>query len=218
VRPPTRDEVRIFPDAAAFRRWLDEHHATDREVWVGYYRKGVDKPSITYREAVDEALCFGWIDGIGYRVDDESHTNRFTPRTRRSNWSAVNVRRVGELLAEGRMHPAGVAAFEARTPERTGVYSYENRPADLPEEYARRFGADEAAWAWWQAQTPSYRKAATWWVVSAKQEPTRLRRLEQLVADSAAGRALKMFSYTRRPIPGDIADRPAARRSHARPG
>lgn len=191
----------MFPDATAFRRWLEEHHATDREAWVGYYRKGVDKPSITYREAVDEGLCFGWIDGIGYRVDDESHTNRFTPRTRRSNWSAVNVRRVGELLAEGRMHPAGIAAFEARTPQRTGVYSYENRPADLPEEYATRFRADEAAWAWWQAQAPSYRKAATWWVVSAKQEATRLRRVEQLIADSAAGRPIKMLGYQRRRIP-----------------
>ena len=203
MKPPSRDEVHIFPAASAFREWLERHHATDREVWVGYYRKGVDKPSITYREAVDEALCFGWIDGIGYRVDDEAHTNRFTPRTRRSNWSSVNVRRVGELLAEGRMHPAGIAAFEARTPERTGVYSYENRPADLPEEYATLFRGDEAAWAWWQAQTPSYRRAATWWVVSAKQEATRLRRLEQLIADSAAGRRIKMLSYERAQITGD---------------
>jgi uncharacterized protein YdeI (YjbR/CyaY-like superfamily) len=203
VKAPAREDVRIFPAAADFRRWLEAHHGTEREVWVGYYRKGVEKPSITYREAVDEALCFGWIDGIGYRVDDESHTNRFTPRTRRSNWSAVNVRRVGELMAEGRMHPAGIAAFEARSPERTGVYSYENRPADLPDEYAARFRADDPAWTWWQAQTPSYRKAATWWVVSAKQEATRLRRLDQLIADSAAGRPLKMLSYERRRITDD---------------
>ncbi len=203
MKAPAREDVRIFPAAADFRRWLEAHHDSEREVWVGYYRKGVDKPSITYREAVDEALCFGWIDGIGYRVDDESHTNRFTPRTRRSNWSAVNVRRVGELLAEGRMHPAGIAAFEARSPERTGVYSYENRPADLPDEYSARFQADDGAWAWWKAQTASYRKAATWWVVSAKQEATRVRRLDQLIADSAAGRPLKMLSYERRRISGD---------------
>jgi len=115
VKRPTPEEVQIFATAADFRNWLEMNHARMTELWVGYYRKGVPKPSITYKEAVDEALCFGWIDGIGYRIDDESHTNRFTPRTKRSSWSAVNVQRVAELTAEGRMHPAGITAFEART-------------------------------------------------------------------------------------------------------
>jgi len=118
VKRPSREDVRVFRDANDFRDWLEEHHATETELWVGFYRKGVPKESITYLEAVEEGLCFGWIDGISYRVDDQVHTVRFTPRTRRSNWSALNIQRVGELTAAGRMHPAGIAAFEARTPDK----------------------------------------------------------------------------------------------------
>jgi uncharacterized protein YdeI (YjbR/CyaY-like superfamily) len=200
VKAPTREEVRIFRDAQAFREWLERNHASAAELWVGFYKKGVAKESVTYSEAVDEGLCFGWIDGITYRVDDELYTIRFTPRTKRSNWSVVNVRRVGELTAAGRMRPAGVAAFAARTPERTGTYSYENRPADLPPEYAARMRADPRASSWWAAQTPSYRRAATWWVVSARQEATRDRRLRQLIADCAAGRPVKPLAYERKTI------------------
>jgi uncharacterized protein YdeI (YjbR/CyaY-like superfamily) len=200
VKRPTRDEVMVFPDAAAFRAWLEEHHGDRTEAWVGYYRKGVPKACMRYPEAVDEALCFGWIDGIGYGVDDEVHTNRFTPRQRRSTWSATNVRRVGELMAEGRMHPAGLAAFEARTSDRTGIYSYENRPADLPVPYRRALQADASAWAWWQAQPPGYRRTATWWVVSAKQETTRQRRLATLIGDCAAGRMIKPATYGRQQV------------------
>lgn len=195
MKPPRREDVRLFRDADAFRDWLQRHHATEAELWVGFYKKGVPKQSIAYPEAVDEGLCIGWIDGITYRVDEELYTIRFTPRTKRSNWSAVNVRRVGELSAAGRMHPPGLAAFEARTPERTGTYSYENRPAELPPDYAARLRAEERAWTWWEAQTPSYRRAATWWVVSAKQEATRDRRLQQLIDDCAAGRPIKPLTY-----------------------
>jgi uncharacterized protein YdeI (YjbR/CyaY-like superfamily) len=197
VKRPTRDGVMVFPDAAGFREWLEAHHADTAEAWVGYYRKDVPKTSIRYPEAVDEALCFGWIDGIGYRVDDEVTSNRFTPRRARSTWSATNVRRVGELQAAGRLHPAGLAAFEARTTDNTGIYSYENRPADLPPDYLAVLRANAAAWAWWQAQSPSYRRTATWWVVSAKQQATRDRRLATLVADSAAGRMIKPLTYGR---------------------
>lgn len=200
MKRPTPEEVQIFATAADFRSWLAMNHARVTELWVGYCRKGVPKPSITYREAVDEALCFGWIDGIGYRIDDESHTNRFTPRTKRSSWSGVNVRRVAELMAEGRMHPAGIAAFEARTADNTGIYSYENRPAELPKQYAKRLSANERASTWWEAQTPGYRRAATWWVVSAKQPATRDRRLEQLIGDCEAGRPIKMLSYSRKSL------------------
>ena len=184
---PTRDQVTVFPDAAAFRAWLEGHGAGTPELWVGYYRKETAKTSITYPEAVDEALCFGWIDGLTYRVDDEVHTNRFTPRRRGSTWSALNVRRVGELLSEGRMAPPGIAAFEARTEANTGIYSYENRPRELPHDYERRLRANADAWSFWQSRTPGFRRNATWWVVNAKQETTRQRHLDQLIADLAMG-------------------------------
>ena len=200
MKPPAREDVRVFRDSSAFRRWLEQHHGTDGELWVGFYRKRAAKTSVAYSEAVDEALCFGWIDGITYRVDDELYTIRFTPRTKRSTWSVVNVRRVGELMAAGRMHAAGIAAFEARRSDNTGIYSYENRPAELPPQYAARLRADERAGTWWEAQTPSYRRAATWWVVSAKQEATRDRRLEQLIADSAAGRPIKPLASGRKGV------------------
>jgi len=189
------NDVRVFGSRDEFRSWLDAHHDTATELWVGYYRKAVPKPSMTSREAVDEALCFGWIDGIGRRIDDEVHANRFTPRTKRSTWSAVNVARMGELIAAGRAHPSGIRAFEARTPNNSGIYSYENRPADLPGEYLERLKAHEAAWTWWRQQSPGYRRVATWWVVSAKQEATRERRLAQLIEDSAAGRVIKSQRY-----------------------
>jgi len=200
VKPPRRADIRVFPHADGFRDWLEDHHATDAELWVGFYKKGVRKESMAYPEAVDAGLCFGWIDGITYRVDDELYTIRFTPRTKRSNWSAVNIRRAGELTAAGRMYAAGTAAFEAGTPERTGTYSYENRPADLPSQYGARLRAEKRAWTWWEAQTPSYRQAATWWVVSARQEATRDRRLRQLIDDSAAGRPIKPLTYERKTI------------------
>ncbi|MGH2379912.1 MAG: YdeI/OmpD-associated family protein [Candidatus Limnocylindria bacterium] len=188
-------DVRIFPTAAEFRAWLEGNHDSVTELWVGYYRKSVPKTSMTYREAVDEALCFGWIDGLGRRIDDEVHANRFTPRTKRSTWSAANVARIGELMAAGRVHPAGIRAFEARTVDNTAIYSYENRPADLPEAYLAQLRANEAAWAWWHAQTPGYRRTATWWVVSAKQEATRDRRLATLIEDCAVGRMIKPMRY-----------------------
>ena len=193
--PPSPDQVRVFASSGEFRAWLEQNHGAATELWVGYYKKGVPKTSMTYREAVDEALCFGWIDGIGRRIDDEVHANRFTPRTKRSTWSAVNVARMGELIAAGRAHPSGIRAFEARTPNNTGIYSYENRPADLPAEYLERLMADEAAWTWWRQRSPGYRRVATWWVVSAKQEATRQRRLAQLIEDSAAGRVIKSQRY-----------------------
>ncbi len=121
VKPPRREDVRVFRDADAFRVWLEKHHATEAELWVGFYKKAAQKQSIAYPEAVDEGLCHGWIDGITYRIDEELYTVRFTPRRKRSNWSAPNIRRVGELTAAGRMHPAGIAAFEARTLERTAA-------------------------------------------------------------------------------------------------
>jgi uncharacterized protein YdeI (YjbR/CyaY-like superfamily) len=188
-------DVRIFAASDDFRAWLLAHHDAAGELWVGYFKKGVAKTCMTYKESVDEALCFGWIDGITRRIDDEVYTIRFTPRQKRSTWSTTNVARVAELTAAGRMHPSGVRAFEARTTDRTGIYSYENRPANLPPDYLARLEQNGPAWQWWQAQTASYRRAATWWVVSAKQEATRERRLASLIEDSAAGRLIRPQRY-----------------------
>lgn len=197
MRLPTIEQVHVFDDGAAFRRWLEAHNADTSELWVGYYRKGVPKASITYPEAVEQALCFGWIDGIGYRINDEVYANRFTPRRRGSNWSAVNVAKVAALEKAGLMHPAGRRAFEARDPRRDAEHSYETRPRDLPPEWAARVRANAAAWRYWQAQTPSYRRAASWWVLSAKQGATRERRLTSLIEDSSAERPIKPLAPRR---------------------
>lgn len=188
--PVPPGEILFFDSPAAFRRWLARHHASATELQVGYWKKGSGHPSLTWPESVDEALCFGWIDGVRHAVDAERYTIRFTPRRPGSTWSAINIRRVAELTEAGRMKPAGLKAFAARQEQRSGTYSYEQRSPDLPEPYARLFRRHKAAWAFYQAQPPSYRKAANWWVVSAKQEATRLKRLDTLIADSAAGRRI----------------------------
>ena len=182
---------RFFTTAAEFRAWLEQHHADERELWVGFHKKGSGRPSITWQEAVAEALCFGWIDGVRRSVDEHSYANRFTPRRRGSNWSAVNVRLVEELTRAGRMRPAGLKAFEERAPARTGVYSYENRhTARLDPDQEEQLRANAEAWEFFHAQPPSYRQTAVWWVVSAKRDETRQRRLATLIEDSAAGRTI----------------------------
>jgi uncharacterized protein YdeI (YjbR/CyaY-like superfamily) len=181
----------FFATPADFRAWLEEHHTDERELIVGFYRKASGKQSITWSEAVGQALCFGWIDGVRRGIDDERYTVRFTPRRPRSIWSAVNVARVAELTKCGLMHPAGIAAFEARTDERTGIYSHEQREAaKLTRPQERQFRANRRAWRYFQAQPAGYRHQATWWVVSAKQEETRERRLQRLIADSEQERAV----------------------------
>lgn len=185
----------FFTSPEEFRAWLEEHHETADEVYVGYHKKHTGRPSLTWSQAVDEALCFGWIDGRANRIDDERHMQRFTPRRPGSNWSAVNVRKVEQLRAEGRMRPAGEAAFARRTEPTTGVYSYEQRHrARLEPEQEARFRAHEAAWAWFTARPPGYRAMAIWWVVSAKRPETRERRLTTLIEDSAAGRPIKLLA------------------------
>jgi uncharacterized protein YdeI (YjbR/CyaY-like superfamily) len=188
-----------FESPQQFRAWLEEHHATATEVYVGQWRKKTGKPTLTWSEAVDEALCFGWIDGVRRSVDDERFAQRFTPRKPSSNWSAINVAKVEKLRAEGRMRAAGEAAFARRREDRTGVYSYEQRDtaALTPEEEAR-FRANAGAWAYFEAAPPSYRRPALWWVVSAKRPETRARRLATLIEDSAAGQRLKQLTWPRR--------------------
>jgi uncharacterized protein YdeI (YjbR/CyaY-like superfamily) len=178
---------RFFATTARFRGWLERNHDTAAELWVGFHRKGSGKPSISWPEAVDQALCFGWIDGIRKRVDDTSYMNRFTPRKPTSTWSARNVKRARELIELGLMAPAGLRAFEARRDGRTGIYSYEQRPQELPATYARPFRANARAWKTWRAMPLGYRKAATWWVISAKKEETRERRLATLIETTARG-------------------------------
>jgi uncharacterized protein YdeI (YjbR/CyaY-like superfamily) len=188
---PSPIEPLFFETQAAFRRWLRTHHKTATEVWVGYYKKAAGTPSITYLESLDEALCFGWIDGIRKSIDGERYMNRFTPRRRGSNWSLVNVRRVQDLIAAGRMQPAGLAAYEARDEKKTGVYSFENRPASFTPELTAMFRKQAAAWRFWEAQPPGYRRLMIWFVMSAKKDDTRRRRLERLMAESAAGRRIE---------------------------
>ena len=181
----------FFATPAELRAWFEANHETAAELWVGFHRKASGAPSLTWPEAVDEALCVGWIDGIRKRLDDTRYTNRFTPRKPRGNWSAVNIARVAALTREGRMRPAGVRAFERRVEARSGVYAYENRHlAELDPEMEARFRADAAAWEYFQARPAGYRKTAVWWVVSAKREETRRKRLDTLIEDSRAGRTL----------------------------
>lgn len=200
VRRPKRSEILVFATPADFRDWLEEHHETAPEAFIGYYKKGVARKAMTYAEAVDEALCHGWIDGITYRVDDEMTTTRFTPRRKGSNWSAVNIGKVGRLIADGRMRPAGLRAFEARDTGTVAPYSYEQRPMELPPEYRARLAEDARAEAYWASRSPSYRRAVTWWVVSAKREATRERRMTQLIEDCAAQRPIRAMSYGRQTV------------------
>lgn len=182
-------EPQFFPDAASLRAWFEEHHETAPELILGYWKKGSGQPSVSHTEAIEQALCFGWIDSVGRRIDDRRYQVRFTPRRKGSVWSTVNIAKVAELTERGLMRPAGLRAFEERRPDRVATYSYE-QPADARFDDAQtaRLRADQAAWEWFQAQSPSYRRAATHWVISAKRADTRERRLGQLIADSAAGR------------------------------
>jgi uncharacterized protein YdeI (YjbR/CyaY-like superfamily) len=185
---PRPHDVRFFSSPDELRDWFDANHATATELWLGHYRKSTGRPTIAWSDAVDEALCVGWIDGVRYSLDDKRFAQRFTPRRKGSNWSAINVQKVADLRAQGRMRPAGLAAFEARTPERTGVYSYEREAAALTDDENTTIKANAAAWADWERRPPSYRRAATHWIVSAKKPETRARRLQTLIEDSAAAR------------------------------
>ena len=187
-------QIIFFASPSDLRKWFKTQHATAQELWVGYYKKNSGKPSITWPESVDEALCFGWIDGIRKSIDDVSYTIRFTPRKPGSTWSAVNIKRVQELAGQGLVQPAGLTAFQARKENKSGIYSYEQRSAKLPIPYEKILKKNKAAWEFFRAQPPSYRKAASWWVASAKQEETRLRRLDKLIEDSAHGRTISQLT------------------------
>jgi uncharacterized protein YdeI (YjbR/CyaY-like superfamily) len=184
---------KFFKTAKDFRDWLEKNHQTVSEQWVGFYKKDSGKPSITRSESIDEALCFGWIDGLGKNIDEVSYKVRFSPRRSNSIWSAVNVRRVAALRAGGRMRPAGERAFESRREYRSGIYSYEQRKDTFDGAYEKRLKANKAAWKFFYAQPPGYRRVAVWFVVSAKKEETRLKRLDQLIDQLASGNPLSNF-------------------------
>jgi uncharacterized protein YdeI (YjbR/CyaY-like superfamily) len=189
---------RFFPSQAAFRAWLMENHAATGELVVGFHKRGTGKGGLTHKQAVDEALCFGWIDGR-IKGGDETWSIRFTPRKPKSIWSAVNIARVAELEKEGKMQPAGRAAFARRHPSRQKRYSHENCDVVLDKGYEKRFRANRQAWKNFSAMPPSYRRPAIWWIMGAKQEETRQRRLAILVADSEAGLRVKHLRPLSRP-------------------
>lgn len=178
-------KLRFFATPQQFRSWLEKYHAKEDELWVGFYKKETGKPSITWSEAVDVALCFGWIDGIRKKVDEQSYTNRFTPRRAGSNWSSINIKKVESLQKLGLMHPAGLKAFNERKREKAG-YSYEERKTIVLDPILEKdFRANKKAWQFFQDQPPSYRYLILFWIMSAKQPETRRRRLDRLLEASA---------------------------------
>ncbi len=191
---PDRDEpaARYFRAPAEFRAWLQRHAGSAGELLVGFHKVGSGEASLTWPQSVDEALCFGWIDGVRRRVDDTRYTIRFTPRKAGSHWSKVNIARAAVLAGEGRMQPAGTAAYARRSEANSGRASYERDDAlELPTDLLRRFKAEKAAWRWFEAQPPGYRRQLTAWVAGAKQDATRHRRLDRLIAACAAGERLR---------------------------
>jgi len=188
-------DATFFESQAEFHQWLVSNHAEAKELWVGFYKKAAGQTGITYTQALDEALCFGWIDGVRKRIDDDRFTIRFSPRKPRSIWSQVNIKRVEELTGMGLMQPSGLKVFEARDQEKSKQYSYEARNRPLDERYEQTFRANQSAWEYFQGQAPSYQRAASWWVMSAKKEETRLKRLAILIEDSAKGRRLAAVTY-----------------------
>jgi uncharacterized protein YdeI (YjbR/CyaY-like superfamily) len=195
VRSGVPDKPTFFATPGELRAWFEKHHDTAKELWVGFNKKGSGRQGITWPESVDEALCFGWIDGVRKSIDDSRYMNRFTPRTPQSHWSAVNIRKVMELKRAGRMRPAGLAAFGRRSEDRSGVYSYEQRhKAKLDGAQEKRFRQDRKAWDFFTAQPAWYRQTAIWWIVSAKREQTKAKRLDQLIEDSAHGRTISQLT------------------------
>ncbi len=185
----THDPV-FFESRKAFREWLEKNHDRADELWVGFYNKASGRPTVGYVEAVEEALCFGWIDGLRHKHDAESFMNRFTPRRKGSNWSAINLKRVEALIEQGLMHPAGLREFEARESTPSPGYTYETRPQELPEPYLSQLKASTEAWRFYSSQPPGYRRTTAWWVVEAKREETRQKRLQTLIAAAEAGKRI----------------------------
>jgi uncharacterized protein YdeI (YjbR/CyaY-like superfamily) len=190
---------RFFRNQSEFASWLERNHDRAKELWVGYYKKSSGRPSITWQESVDMALCYGWVDSVRHSIDEAGYTNRFTPRRPGSHWSARNIKRAEELIELGLMRPAGRRAFEERTEDRSATYSYEQRHlVTLDQDYERQFRRNRKAWAFFQSCPPSYRKIAIYWVMTAKRDETRRRRLARLIEDSAKGQRIPPLTPRRR--------------------
>jgi uncharacterized protein YdeI (YjbR/CyaY-like superfamily) len=195
--PGTETETmkpKFFSTRDEFREWLEENHDTASELLIGFHKKSSGKKSITYPEALDEALCYGWIDGVRRKLNETSYVQRFTPRKPTSIWSLINVRHVERLKKEGRMQPPGLKAYALRDPKRTGIYSFENRPKELSPAYEKRFRQNKAAWKFFEEQAPYYKRLLIFRIMSAKKEETQIRRLEQLIECSAKGERLGLPS------------------------
>lgn len=201
METPESDEVTptYFKTPADFRKWLTKNHAKATELLVGFYKRGTGRASLTWPESVEEALCFGWIDGVRKRVDDDSYTIRFTPRKPTSTWSAINIRLAEKLIDEGRMCPPGLRAFRARKAIKSAIYSYENRPQSFSPEYEKSFKRNKRAWEYFGAQAPWYRRTSIYWVMSAKKPETQLRRLSTLIQDCENQRPIKPLTGKSKP-------------------
>jgi uncharacterized protein YdeI (YjbR/CyaY-like superfamily) len=185
----------FFAKQSDFRKWFEKNHLKEKELLVGFYKTGSGKPSITWPQSVDEALCFGWIDGIRRSIDDESYSIRFTPRKPKSIWSAINIKKVEDLTEKGLMKPAGIAAFEKREEHRSKIYSYEKAKSPLSPEYEKKLKSNKKAWTFFKSLAPSIQNVSIHWIMSAKQEKTKLSRLERLIKDSESGSKIKPLNY-----------------------
>lgn len=192
------NKITFFKTQSEFRKWLSEYHNKADELIVGFYKVATGKASISYKESVDEALCYGWIDGIRKSLGDESYSIRFTPRRKGSIWSRVNIQRAAELEKLGLMKPSGLKIFHSFDKKKTNMYSFEQKTVKLSREFEKQFKANKKAWQYFQSMPPSYQRPAIWWVISAKQEETRKRRLNTLIHDSEAGRKIKVLTLARR--------------------
>lgn len=186
--------IKFFETQDAFRKWLEKNHNKKDELWLAYYKKSSGKESITYKQAVDEALCFGWIDGIVKGIDEEKYCQRYTPRRPNSIWSAVNIKKIAELTKAGKMHETGLKAFNNRDLKQAGLYSFEQKEIIMPAAFLKKLKSNKNAWKYFNNMPKGYQKTATWWVISAKQESTRLRRLDTLIKDSEAGRKIALLT------------------------
>jgi len=184
-----------FPKQSDFRKWLEKNHDRKTELLVGFYKVGSGKPSITWSQSVDEALCLGWIDGIRKSIDKDCYSIRFTPRKTNSIWSAINIKKVKKLTKQGLMHPAGLAIFKKRKENKSEIYSFENRPKKLEDDFEKKLRADKEAWIFFKSMAPSYQRTAIYWVMSAKQDETKQKRLDILINDCKTGQKIKPLSY-----------------------
>jgi len=184
------EKITFFPAQSALRKWFERNHNKQDELWAGYYKKHTGKPSITWQESVDEALCFGWIDGIRKSIDDESYKIRFTPRRKGSTWSAVNIKRINELIKLGLVKPAGLDAFNQRDEKKTRQYSLEQKEITLPSEFAKKIKANKKAWEYFQKLPPYAKRLSIWWVIEAKRDETKLKRLNTLIECFSKGKRI----------------------------